>query len=117
MFNCYWDYVYSTDSSHANTELIVILSHLCVRNFVVVFSFCTAGFAIALHGLFPFMSDFFTPERTFLELFFALNGQFDSSPSIFEGDPNESVGALLFVVYIFFSGVILMNIVTATFAV
>lgn len=52
-----------------------------------------------------------------LELFYALIGAFDSNLALFEGDPNETVGILLFVCYIVFSNVILINIVIAAFSV
>ena len=87
------------------------------RNFFVIVIVCSFGFLVAFHGLFPFTHNFRTTERTALELLFSLNGQFDSDPSIFEGDPNETIGILLFAIYITMSGAVLMNIMTATFAV
>ena len=82
-----------------------------------MFILCSVGFAIALHGLFPFTENYSTPSSTLLELFFTLIADGDGNPHMFEGDPNESVGVVLLVAYVIFCYVVLMNVVIATFAV
>ena len=82
-----------------------------------MFLFLAAGLFIAFHGLFPHLFDSHTAQRTMLELVYMLIGQFDSTLSLFEGDPNESVGFLLFMTYLVISNVSLMSIIIATFSV
>ena len=91
------------------------------RKFIVVFLIAVVGFAISFHGLFKHaMTDdetrtFETLEQTMKVLFDAALGQHDFT--MFQNEPYQYWGEILFAVYITITMVVLLNLVIATFSV